>query len=233
MRASPTAPAAQSLSHPTVAAEDFFPSEPNRRFTMTTLTLRYELQNDDGLPCLYVTEGGLTQSERRSLDMELRRRYERLVRFRPRAVRFRTPITGLPHQAPFQLLVLAGTSPRCPTLLLKYSTHKPVARQAAAGGMAPPWVEGFLEELRDSLAAGYLNDAAPQEQAMFERRIEQLDVLYRRQPSQLARTLLKGFVKLCLCGDPGPLALLRSSPVTAETVRNVPDIVAKEKLPSL
>jgi hypothetical protein len=200
---------------------------------MTTLTLRYELQNDDGLPCLSVTEGDLTELERRSLDTELRRRYERLVRFRPRAVRFRTPITGLPHQAPFQLLVLAGTSPRCPTLLLKHSTRKPVARQAIAGGMVPPWVEGFLEELRDSLAAGYLNDAAPQQQAMLERRIERLAVLYRRQPTRLARTLLKGFVELIRCGDPGSLASFRSSPVAAETVGNVPGMVAKEKLPSL
>jgi hypothetical protein len=175
---------------------------------MPTLTLRYELQNDDGLPCLSVTEGELTKLERHSLDTELRRRYERLVRFRPRAMRFRTPIAGLPHQAPFQLQVLAGTSPRCPTLLLKYSTRKPVARQTVSEGMAPSWVEGFLEELRDSLAAGYLNDAAPQEQAMLERSIEQLDVLYRRQPTQLARTLLQGYVKLRLCGDPGSLCLV-------------------------
>src|SRR5579871_3713737 len=120
------APAGQSFSHPTVTAEELFPSKPNRRFTMTTLTLRYELQNDDGLPCLSVTKGELTELERRSLDTELRRSYERLVSFRPLALRFRTPITGLPHQAPFDLLVLAGTSPRCPTLLLKYSTRKPV-----------------------------------------------------------------------------------------------------------
>ena len=75
-------------------------------------------------------------------------------------------------------------------------------------GVRTAWVDGFLDELRESLAAGYLTDSDPEEQAALERRIERLASLYGQQPARLARLLVEGFVerlRLRSGASPAPL----------------------------
>src|SRR5439155_9554758 len=109
---------------------------------------------------------------------------------------FRTRLADQPTRAVFRLQVTAGPSLRCPTLRLRQVVGPRQATNATPAGTAPAWVEGFLKELKDQLAAGYLGGLDPRRQAALAKALGRLEAWHGQRPERLARLLVRGYLVL-------------------------------------